>query len=245
MGLWEQDDHVHNDPDGYGIARHMQQLMESYIQLMKRECRNRCNKLAGWLLRLHRFSDCYTVGAMGYDLIDLKHPMRKYLKEMSLIYLPTSTPLIEGNLVTSMPGRFIYYLSLMEQVETHHDPIPPLLIEAWNRHVSRNHDLDNLRAHIGQACEMDRGEDFSGWLESVDGQHDILIRRRKVMGRAQWMQELCNRMHDLNDSDDGNQSDNPSVSSADEQLLFGGLGNDESSDGGSSHSSQQSNMESH
>ena len=221
VGIWQQDAYVHNDAEGYGIARHMQQLMESIIELAKREARNRCNKLHGWVTRLQRFLDCYCVGVMGHDVIDFKHPMHKYLKEMSLIYLPTTTPMIEENLITRMPQRFVYYLTLMEEMQHADDAIPELLEEAWNQHVRQNHDLDELRGNIEHECKIDRGDNFSGWLQSIDGDHEVLIRRRAVLGRTQWMQELQARTYELdNNNNNGEDNDNASVSSVNDDLFW-------------------------
>ena len=109
--------YVHESEDNYGLVQHCQQLMESYVQMIKRELRVKGNAQHGWMRRVWEFADLYCVAAMGYDEINFYNIFHKSHETYKLIYDEESTQLVEEQLEYEMPDKFWELLLIIDNIE--------------------------------------------------------------------------------------------------------------------------------
>ena len=159
---------MHQSGDGSGFASHMAQSMEHWVKLMKRHLRNHCNSLDGWRERLMKFLDCYTVGSVGYDLIDFKYCSEHYNKCKELLYNPMTTPMLESNILLGMPDNFFNFYTKVNKIQFG-DPIPSELSRIWNQHLRSNQQYNAMSMYVNDIDAFEMLDDTSSWDGSVDG----------------------------------------------------------------------------
>ena len=203
MGIYCQKWYVHENEDNYGLVQHCQQLMESYVQMIKRELRVRGNALAGWARRVFNFADLYCVGAMAYDEINFYNILQKSKTSMNLIYDEYATKLIEEKMEYEMPDKFWELLQLVEPIEPG-QPIPARIVGIMNGlsgdqqqmydDIGNNHrrnanfhladdvnedDPDRVHPHLLPHQQPDRTERRLTRIQEMERQRDILRRNRE------------------------------------------------------------------
>ena len=117
VAMRQQDKMVHENIDGSGIGRHMQQLMEHYVKLAKRHCKRNCNHSSNWQENLMKYLDCVSIGSIGYDLVDLHNVENEFNQKHTLIYEPTTTPMLERFLISQMPGKWFEIWQLIHPIQ--------------------------------------------------------------------------------------------------------------------------------
>ena len=199
MGIYCQKWYVHESEDNYGLVQQCQQLMESYVQMIKRELRVRGNSLAGWARRVFNFSDLYCVGAMAYDEINFYNILKKSESSMNLIYDEYATRLIEEKMEYEMPDLFWELLQLVEPIEPGGE-IPRRIVQIMNGMDARydaigeqhrrnanffladdvNEDnSDEVHPHLLPHQQPDRTERRPTRIQEMQRQREMLRRNRE------------------------------------------------------------------
>ena len=147
VGIYCQKWYVYENENNYGLVQQCQQLMESYVQMLKRELRVKGNGLPGWASRLFNFADLYCVGAMAYDEINFYNIYKKAQTALNLIYDEYATRLIEEKMEYEMPDKFWHLLQLVEPIEPG-DDIPNEIVNIMNGQSRAEERLyDNIGAN--------------------------------------------------------------------------------------------------
>ena len=150
VGIYCQKWYVHDSEDNYGLAQNCQLLMESYVQMVKRELRVKGNAGRGWLKRVWNFTDLYCVGTMAHDEVNFYQSLQRTRRSAKLIYDEYSTRLLEEKLEYEMPDTFWELLLIVDQLDVG-DQIPARIANIMNgvsdrdRHVMEEIGENNRR----------------------------------------------------------------------------------------------------
>ena len=131
MGIYFQKWTVHESPKMEGLLQFCQQLCESFVQMMKRELRVRGNSSPGFLKRMWKFSDLYTVCAMGHDEVNFWHVLQRTLKSHKLLWNEEQTPMIYDILENQMPDKWFELWLHVKDINCG-DPIPAEIVNVLN-----------------------------------------------------------------------------------------------------------------
>lgn len=145
VGIYCQKWYVHESEDEYGLVQHCQQLMESYVQMIKRELRVKSNTGAGWLRRVWNFADLYCVGTMAHNEVDFYKSLQKTRRSVKLIYDEYSTNLIEEKLEYEMPDKFWEIFLIVNEINVG-DRIPEVIKNIMN---GVSVDAENIYDEVG------------------------------------------------------------------------------------------------
>lgn len=165
----------------------MAQSMEHWIKFMKRHLRNNCNSRYKWRNRLMQFMDCLTVGAVGYNLIDFKHCLNKYLQATQMIYNPTTTPMIESNLLCAMPDTFFEYYQKVNQIQFG-DDIPQDLSRIWNQHLQKHQQIEAMKMYVNNSSAFEMIDDYSSWDEEEEQGDNLNFNGISKISKTQMLQ---------------------------------------------------------
>lgn len=168
IGIRQQDLYVHESGDGSSFADHMAQSMEHWVKIMKRNLCNHCNHDKHWRENLMNFLDCFTVGSVGYDLIDFKHCVQIYSQHVQLIYEPTTTAMLESNLICGMPENWFNIFTKVNKIQFG-GVIPHELLNICNQHRTEHVNLHSLGVHLNQISAFYMPDDDSVWNSDVEG----------------------------------------------------------------------------
>ena len=189
IGVRQQDLYVHNSDDNSSFADHMAQSMEHWIKMMKRHLRGNCNSRDEWRTRLMQFMDCFTVGSVGYNLIDFKQCVLSYSKSTQLIYEATTTPMLEGNLICEMPQNWFGLYQKVNAIQFG-DPIPDDVSAIWNQHFIQHNRFDGLQVHLNDISAFDLPDNFSAWDSDVEGPLNEELQGRNRISKVELMRLL-------------------------------------------------------
>ena len=192
MGLRQQDLLVHKSRGKLTLAYFMSQAVEHWVKMMKRHLRNNCNHRTGWMKRLMNFMDCLTVGSIGYNLIDFKNCVLQHLKIKEMMYEPTTTPMIECNLLANIPNRFFVFHGKVNKIQFR-DPIPDDLRNIWNAHLRSNSEINDLESHANDLNPFNSVEECYSWDDQFDGDFD---KNFKNLTKTQIMEKMQQRTQD-------------------------------------------------
>ena len=158
VGIYCQKWYVHESEDSYGVVQHCQQLMESYVQMIKRELRVKGNSGPGWLRRLWNFADLYCVGTMAHDEVDFYKSLQRTRRSAKLIYDEENTPLLEEQLEYEMPDKFWELLLIVDNIEVG-QRIPAVIRNIMNG-ITRDDDYDELGANHRRYANFYNADDI-------------------------------------------------------------------------------------
>ena len=187
IGTRQQDWYVHQSNDGSSFADHMAQSMEHWVKLMKRHLRTNCNSRDGWRKRLMNFMDCFTVGSVGYDLVDFKSCSKRYLKTVEMLYMPTTTHMIETNIILEMPTKFFEIFGKVDAIQFG-DPIPNDLSRLWNSHLSKHQQYQAMHVHMNEISAFDQITHNSDWDSDVPGPVNEHLSNKKRVSKTELLQ---------------------------------------------------------
>ena len=190
VAIRQQDWLVHVHPNGALIAAHMGQAMEHWIKHLKTNLRRNCNHKPGWLKHLMQFFDCLCIGCIRYDLIDFHKCQLEYLKHAESMYDETTTPMLEGFLISTMPPKWIEFHKEIHAIEFG-GKIPQHLANEWNAHLRENSEIANMDVYNDNIDMFDTMPDYSSWDDEEDGdlQENIIstnkLRKKQILERMQ------------------------------------------------------------
>lgn len=117
QGIHVQEQFVREHPLHWGIGKLRSEAIEGWIGLCKQYQRHHGNYNIGWLLRLHKFLDLYTIGAVEQELIDFAAIERNHYLHQKLIYEDGITDSLQFEIERQMPDRCKYILSVIDTVK--------------------------------------------------------------------------------------------------------------------------------
>ena len=164
-----QQDKIVSESDDDTLGKHMLQLMEQYVKIMKKHCRRNCNHLTGLLLRLYQFLDCASLGAVAYNLVDFGQIKLDFQQNKRKIYHKTETPKLEKHVLSTMPARFKQYQKKVHQIGFK-GVIDEEIQNVWKQHLRFNKDkfesmprndnaeIENYMENVNESDDQDDDE---------------------------------------------------------------------------------------
>ena len=189
----QQDTMVHNSQDGSGIGRHMTQVMEHWIKHMKTHCRRNCNHGKDWNVKLFKYFDCLTIGCIGYDLIDFNNCETQFTEHLRMIYEPTTTPALEGHILSQMPTNFYKYWNIVHGIKFR-GIIPNNIKIIWNQHLRQQESLNNIRVYMNHIDNAELMNDYSSWDELSDEELEKNITNMNKYTKKKILQQMQDSM---------------------------------------------------
>ena len=117
QGVHVQEQFVREHPQHWGVGKLRSEAIEGWIGLCKQYQRKHGNYNKGWVKRLHKFIDLYTVGAVMENLIDFSAIERKHYLYQKLIYEDHVTDTQQTQLENQLPNTVKNILQLIDSIE--------------------------------------------------------------------------------------------------------------------------------
>ena len=138
-----------------------------------------------------KYLDCVSIGSIGYDLVDLNNVENEFKQKHTLIYEPTTTPMLEAYLVSKMPDKWMQMWNLIHPIQFK-DPISLNVKQIWNQHLLEHDNFQNLNVYLNRVNIMDNELDYSSWDEANDDNFDERITNMRNKTKKQILQAMQN-----------------------------------------------------
>ena len=117
QGVHVQEQFVREHPQHWGIGKLRSEAIEGWIGLCKQYQRKHGNYNLGWLKRLYKFIDLYTLGAVLENLIDFSAIEHKHYLYQKLIYEKNITDKEQSQLEAKLPVQVKNILYLVDKIK--------------------------------------------------------------------------------------------------------------------------------
>ena len=117
VGCWCLDWYVYLSELGQGIAVHMQEGMENWIQLIKSITTDHIKANGEWVKRIADYVDIYVIGGISEEIVDLSKVRKHLMNDKQLLWEDGFTDDIIANLRKALPDGMQSVLDDLDKVK--------------------------------------------------------------------------------------------------------------------------------